>query len=147
MNLPANRRPQKLIAILSSLLLAAAVGFGAPVTSVVTVEIIGNGTVNPNYDGQTLTNGNKYSMTAKPRAGFAFTGWTGSLTSLKPKLTFTNSGDMTFIASFADVQKPALSITVPPGSTALTNADLIVTGKAKDNAAVTNVFCSFNGGD
>lgn len=109
------------------------------------VQIIGRGAVSPNYDGQPLTNGVKYSMTAKPAKGFGFTGWSGSLTSAKPKLTFTNESGLEFIATFVDKQKPAITINPVPNSTALVNDSLIAGGTARDNDAVAGVFCRVNG--
>lgn len=147
MNLTANRPSKKLITFLSGLLLSIAVSFGASPTSVVTVQIVGNGTVNPNYDGQALTNGNKYSMTAKPRTGFKFTGWTGSATSSKTKLTFTNAPGSSFTATFVDQEKPKLTITPVPGSKELTNGSFYVSGTAKDNDAVAYVLYRLNGED
>jgi hypothetical protein len=141
------RRAQKLVVILSSQLLVAMLGFSAPGTSVVTVQIVGGGTVKPNYDGQALTNGTKYSMTAKPRSGFGFTGWSGSLTSSKPKLTFTNAPGLDFTATFLDKQKPTLKITPVPGSSTLTTDSFFVSGTARDNDIVTNVFVRLNGSD
>lgn len=144
MNLSASR-PGKLISTLCSLFLAAAFHAGAAETAPVTVEIVGGGTVKPNYNGQALAIGGKYSMTAKPRPGFKFTGWSGSLNSSKPKLTFTNEPDLDFTATFEDRQKPTLKITTVPGKEALTVDSFYVSGMARDNDTVANVKCQLNG--
>lgn len=144
MNLPASRRG-KLISTLCSLLFAVVLHASAADTATVTVEIVGGGTVNPNYNGQALTIGGKYSMTAKPRPGFKFTGWSDSLTSLKPKLTFTNEPDLSFTATFVDRQKPTLKITTVPGSSALATNSFYVSGTTRDNDAVAKVQCRLNG--
>ncbi len=143
MNLSASR-PGKLISILCSLFLAAAFHARAADTAPVTVEIVGGGTVKPNYNGQELAIGGKYSMTAKPRAGFKFTGWSGSLTSSKPKLAFTNEPGLDFTATFEDRQKPTLKITTVPGKEALTIDSFYVSGMARDNDTVAKVQCQLN---
>ena len=136
-------------AILSSLFLAAGASFGIPpqVSGLVSVEIVpfsNYGTVSPNYNGQVLTTGKAYTMTAKTKAGYTFTGWSFTdtanniHTNSKPKLTFTNG--VTFTAYFVDKQKPALKIAAPPQSNALTNAAISILGTAHDNDAVTNVY-------
>ena len=151
MNLSRARLAAKFAAVFFVFLLAASVSFGVPVSVPVMVQIVpfaNYGSVSPNYNGQTLTNGKAYNMTAKPKSGFTFTGWAftdadGSHTNSKSKLTFTNG--VSFTAYFADTQKPSLTIQTPPNSTALTNSAVYVTGTARDNDVVTNVFYSLNG--
>jgi hypothetical protein len=140
-------------AIFSSLVLTASLGFGVPTPAPVTVQIVpfpNYGTISPNYNGQTLTNGKAYTMNASAKSGFTFTGWSSTnatvinYTNSKAKLTFTNgvtfTNDVTFTAYFVDKQKPTVSIQAPANSTALTNPAIYVTGTAKDNDAVANVF-------
>jgi len=123
----------------------ATTGLSFGTTTTVTVQILpfpNYGTVNPNYNNQSLTNGKAYSMTAQARSSFTFSGWsftdgTGSHTNSNAKLTFTNG--VAFTAYFVDKQKPSLGIQTPPNSTALTNPAIFVTGTARDNDAVTNV--------
>jgi uncharacterized repeat protein (TIGR02543 family) len=142
MNLPRVRRPKMFAAIFSCLLLAASPVFGVTGnTASLTLQIIGNGTLSPNYtNGQPLNIGQTYSITAKARGGFTFTGWSGSQTSSRPKLTFVMAEGLALTATFTDKQKPILSIQTPPKSGALTNDTLTITGKARDNDAVTNVY-------
>jgi len=136
-------------AIFSSLFLVTGLSFGVtpPGTTSVTVQIVPGlnyGSVSPNYNGQSLTNGKAYTMTAKAKAGFTFTGWsitaTNSITytNSKAKLTFTNG--MTFTAYFVDKQKPTLKIATPPSSNALTNDTISILGTTRDNDAVTKVY-------
>jgi uncharacterized repeat protein (TIGR02543 family) len=57
--------------------------------------------------------GENYSMTASASAGFAFTGWTGSLMTNSTTLKFTMAPNLTFTANFA--AKSQLSAqTLPP---------------------------------
>lgn len=153
MNFLRNGGLKKFAAVIFVFRIAAGTSFGEPISTPVTVQIAtfaNYGAVNPNYNGQTLTNGKAYSMTAKAKSGFTFTGWAftdaaGSHTNSKAKLTFTNG--VSFTAYFADTQKPSVSIQTPPNSTALTNPAVYITGTAKDNDAVAKVYCSLNGGD
>lgn len=72
----------------------------APGTSVLSVQVNGNGTVQPNRDGQTLQVGARYSMTAVPAAGNLFAGWTGGASSSAATLTFTMQDGMGLTANF-----------------------------------------------
>ena len=116
------------------------------VTSLVTVAIVGRGTVTPNYDGLALTNGVKYAMTARPQAGFLFAGWSGSVVTLKTTLFFTNAPGMVFTATFVDRQIPTLRVNPVPRANALTNAEVLVSGTAGDNDALAGVYWRLNGG-
>ena len=143
MNQQSDRHTKKFAAIFLFLCLAAATGFGQ--TAALTLQINGDGTISPFISGQQLVTGKSYSMTAKANGGFTFTGWTGSETSGKSKLTFVMAVGSAFTANFADEEKPTLSMTAPTGSKALTSDAVIVAGRAKDNVAVANVFCQLNG--
>jgi hypothetical protein len=83
-------------------------------------------------------------MTATAGAGFAFTSWTGSLTTNNATLMFTMASNLTFTANFMDVQKPTNSITSPKPGQLWSNAVFTVTGTASDNVAVSNVLYSLN---
>jgi hypothetical protein len=68
----------------------------------VAVQITGNGTVSPNYDGQGLLVGETYKMTAQPSAGAKFLRWTGDMTSSPPALTFTvPAAGLQLVANFS----------------------------------------------
>ena len=70
-------------------------------------------------------------------------GWTNP-----PNLTVTITNGQTNIlnASYLDVSKPTLAITSPAKNQRWSNSTFTVTGTAKDNLAVSNVFYSLNGG-
>ena len=146
MNLLSARYIGKFAVIFSVLLLAASVSFGQSQTTTVQILPFSNyGYINPNYNGQSLTVGKSYSMTAYAKSGFAFTGWIGSQTNSNPKLTFkvTSTNALTFIANFKDKQKPTLAFTAPANNSVLTNSAVIVAGTASDNDMVTKVFCNW----
>jgi hypothetical protein len=70
------------------------------VSAPITVEVFGNGTVTPDYNGALLLLDGVYSVTATPAKGAVFTGWTGSIESSSPLLIFTNTGDIFLVANF-----------------------------------------------
>jgi uncharacterized repeat protein (TIGR02543 family) len=108
---------------------------------------IGNGgQVNPNYQGQVLTPGQTYSMTARPAKGFRFEGWSGSQTKTKPKLTFVMQPNLSFTARFKDVKRPLDIITFRRANATAKSGTIITTGKAADNSSVTNVYYQLNDG-
>jgi len=69
-------------------------------TSPLTVNIHGQGTVTPDLNGQALQVGNTYVITATPAAGFAFSGWTGGVTSSVARLSFVMQTDLVLEANF-----------------------------------------------
>jgi len=148
MNFLRNGGLKNIAAIVSILLITAGVGSAAASTTApLTLQIVGNGTVSPNYtNGQLLIVGQAYSLTAKSKSSFTFTGWTGDTNSSKAKLTFVmpSVGEL-LTASFVDKQKPTLTIKTPANSTALTNPAIVIVGTARDNDAVATVFCNLNG--
>jgi uncharacterized repeat protein (TIGR02543 family) len=145
MNRQSDRQLKKFAAIFFILLLATAASFGA--TAALTLQVNGEGTISSFTNGQQLLIGKSYSIEAHDKADFTFTGWTGSQTSSKSKLTFVMAPGLTFTANFSDKKNPTLTIATPPGSKKLTSDTIIVTGTARDNAAVTNVSYSLNGED
>jgi hypothetical protein len=106
--------------------------------------------VSPNYNGTSLYVGSTYSMTATAGTGFAFTNWTGGISS--PSAVLTNGATLQFVmqsnlvlqANFVDVQNPTNSITSPTPGQSWSNGVFAVTGTASDNVAVSNVFYSLN---
>ena len=118
-----------------------------------TVQIMGLGTVNPkcgtlnpNYtNGTPLAINENYTLTANASSGFAFTNWTGSLTTNSATLRFMMQTNLTLKANFVDVIKPTVSIVTPTSNQQWTNGTFTVTGKAGDNVAVSTVHYSLNG--
>ena len=123
-------------------------------TAPLVLQTNGRGTISPDYNNQSLALMSNYSMTAAatPGSGFAFTNWTGgtnpplAILTNKPKLTFTMASNLTLIANFVDTNPPSLTITSPTANQRWSNNTITVTGTAKDNVQVSNVFYQFNGG-
>jgi len=69
-------------------------------TGPVTVTINGLGSVSPNYNNQFLDFGHTYTITAKPAANYVFAGWSGTISSTSPTLTFTVQGATALQANF-----------------------------------------------
>ena len=119
--------------------------FDYVVSAVLAVNTNGNGTISPNYNGALLQIGANYSMTVTASAGFGFTGWTGSSTTNGATLKFIMASNLTFTANFADTARPTNGISSPTANQHWSNAVFTVSGKARDNVAVANVFYSLNG--
>ena len=64
------------------------------------LQINGQGTVTPDYNGQLLPTGRSYEITAKPDTGYSFAGWTGSLAADTLALTFTVQTNLALVATF-----------------------------------------------
>jgi hypothetical protein len=97
-------------------------------------------------NGQWLDLGFPYTLTAKAAAGFAFAGWTGSIASANPSLTFIMATNLSFTANFVQVQKPILTVTAPTSGQRWSNSLFQIAGKASDLVAVASVFYQFDGG-
>jgi hypothetical protein len=106
----------------------------------------GRGTISGATNGQLLNLGFLYKITAKPAAGFAFTGWTGSIATNTATLSFVMATNLGFTANFVDVEKPTLSITAPTAGQRWSNSTFQITGKAADNVAVSNVWYQLDEG-
>ena len=112
-----------------------------------TVQIVGEGTLTPNYNGQFLAISNSYTMKAAATNGFAFYYWGGGVPmSSNPTLTFTMASNLTITANFKDVTKPVAAITFPVANQKWSNSVITVTGKASDNVGVTGVSIQINNG-
>ncbi len=109
----------------------------------------GAGSITPNYNGATLQIGAAYTMTAKATTGFGFVNWTDGSNNIITNgatLKFLMASNLDFVANFADITKPVLSITTPVANEKWSNIDFTVSGKATDNVAVSNVWVALNGG-
>ena len=113
-------------------------------SAVLTVNVGPGGTVVTNYNGRLLQIGKVYSMTAKTNTGFGFAGWTGSIVTNTPKLTFVMDSNLVFNANFTDIQPPTNQITAPVSGLRWSNSVITITGKSHDDLSVSNVFVSVN---
>ena len=65
-----------------------------------TVAVNGPGKVTPNLNGRILETSKVYQMLVKPKAGYAFAGWTGDLTTNASTLNFTMASNLLLQANF-----------------------------------------------
>ena len=70
------------------------------VPSALTLSTTGQGTVSPDLSTQPLTPGQIYTVTAIPADGQEFAGWTGSISSSSPRLTFMLTSNLVLNANF-----------------------------------------------
>ena len=122
--------------------------FNYVVAEPLTLGISGGGTVSGASNGQLLHVGAAYKITAKPKAGFGFAGWTGDIVTNSPALSFVMQTNLTLQANFLDIARPTLTITNPiKTGEKWSNATFTVSGTSVDNVAVSNVWVSLNGGN
>jgi hypothetical protein len=112
----------------------------------VTILTNGSGTVSPNYIGASLQIGNKYKIKPKPSKGWGFTGWSGSTNTTAQSLSFIMASNLTFTASFVDIQKPTCIVLTPAVNHTITSSSLTASGRASDNVGVTAINYQLNGG-
>jgi len=113
-----------------------------------TVHTNGKGSVSPNYDGQSLQIGKKYTMNAKASKGFGFSGWTrnGQETADGAKLAFLMESNLTFTAKFTDITRPLCVVTYPAVKHSVSNSPIAATCRTSDNVGVTSLIFRLNGG-
>jgi hypothetical protein len=70
------------------------------VTSPLTVQTNGQGSITPVLNGQLLEVGRHYMLTATPAVGWLFSHWSGGVTSIDAKLTFEMKSNLTVTANF-----------------------------------------------
>lgn len=117
-----------------------------PPSAPIALQVNGPGTVTPVYNGQSLVIGKAYSISAKPKKGCLFTGWTGSTNSALAKLTFVMATNFSLTAGFVDTTRPVLAVTYPKPKKTVVGPVITALGKAKDNVAVAAVYYQLNGG-
>ena len=108
--------------------------------AVAVIQTTGVGTVSPNYNGQLLVLGQMYSITATPGAGFAFSNWTGSVTSSAVTITFLMVSNLQLSANFVDITRPTLNVLSPTSGEIFTNPAAAIRGTASDNVKVAGVY-------
>jgi hypothetical protein len=98
-----------------------------------------------------ITGGNTITISAVPKPGCSFDGWAGGgADAYSGSAATTNivlNEPTAEIASFIDPVPPTNAITSPKRGQVWSNELFTVTGKAGDNAAVSDVFYQINDGD
>ena len=125
----------------------SSVSFVYILSAPLTVLTNGNGTVSPSYNGSLLQIDANYSMTATAASGFGFVNWTDgnkNILTNSATLKFVMASNLTFTANFVDTTKPTLTVTSPTSLQRWSNEVFNVTGTAKDNVSVAQVYYSLN---
>jgi len=65
------------------------------------LTVVGNGNVSPDMNGLPLVIGQKYTFIASANDGAQFVGWSGSIVSSNPQLTFTMQSNLMLTATFS----------------------------------------------
>jgi hypothetical protein len=66
----------------------------------ISIEIFGSGSVSPYFNGQLLVVGQTNTIVAQPGPGAQFLGWSGSIESESPELTFVMEEGLVLVANF-----------------------------------------------
>jgi len=120
----------------------------------VSVQIVGDGTLKPDYNNAFLAISNHYTMVATPAKGFVFYYWdvywvAGGLTNgfmtNSSTVSFTMVSNLDLTAYFKDITAPTIIITAPKANEKYSNTVITVTGTASDNVGVTAVGVQLNG--
>jgi hypothetical protein len=127
-----------------SAIASSVINYAIPVP--LTLTIVGGGSVTGATNGKALNLGFPYTLTAVPKPGFKFAGWSGDITTATASVHFNMVSNFSLTATFIDVQKPTLTITAPKPAQHWSNSVFNVTGVAKDNFGVASVWVQANGG-
>jgi uncharacterized repeat protein (TIGR02543 family) len=93
----------------NELMWTAPVTPNAPAAATPVFRVRGEGYLSPDYSGRVLTPGKTYTVTAVPRPGYVFAGWSGSENSTNPRLSFTAQAGLVLEANFVLSPFPALA--------------------------------------
>jgi hypothetical protein len=87
-------------AVSASTTFAVTVTVVPPAVGQLSMTKTGAGTVSPDLSSTTLIVGQSYTVTATPASGYLFSGWSGSVSSQSPTITFTMQSNTVLQANF-----------------------------------------------
>ena len=117
--------------------------------AVMEVQITGDGTVKPDYNGKVLQIGKSYKMEAKPAKYSSFANWTygvgGTVASINPHITFIMESNLVLTANFSSLVLlgPPVLADMAIAAPATPQAEIVVDGSAKDWANVPRSSFSY----
>ena len=126
--------------------------FDSVVTNLLGVRAVGLGTIAPNDSNAWLEVGRNYTIVATPATGFVVTNWIISTNWLGGAVTnnatvqFMMASNLTLQVTYAETNKPTLTITWPTSGQHMTNALPTVIGTVSDDWGVAGVWYQLNGG-
>jgi len=112
--------PTETITVNSNMNIVA--NFGQPQFTFNATSAGNGGTVDWTPKKSFYASGEQITVTAMPNTGYAFTNWTGDLTSTVNPLVFPISGDTSIVANFVETQLYTLSVSVPGGGGSVTKS-------------------------
>lgn len=117
--------------------------FGSPLT----VNIVGNGSVTPNRNGQYLEIGTAYNITAVPAPNNLFSHWSGGVSSTARELTFVMQSNLVLVANFVpDTILPLVAINFPAADLRTNATSITLQGTASDNLQIATVLYQIGNG-
>jgi hypothetical protein len=110
------------------------------VTYQLTLNGVGNGSVQRVPDLPSYAAGSLVELTAQPAAGWAFGSWNGDTTATANPITLAMIRDRSLVATFLDQSPPSVTVVSPNGGEVVATGDSIeIKWNASDNAAVAGV--------
>jgi len=119
--------------------------FNFAVPTPLSLTVAPGGTVTGATNGQRLNVNYLYHLTAHPKPGFAFTGWTGDIVTNSATLAFRMITNLSLTANFVDVARPVVTFVHPSAGFRVSNAVYTASGTAKDNLSLASVWYQLNG--
>ena len=105
-----------------------------------TVSIVGAGSVTRAPDQASYELGASVTLTAVPTSGFAFVGWSGDTSTTTNPLTVVMDGSHTCTATFVDSAAPVVTVTAPNGGEVFSlGQPANLTWIATDGVGVTSI--------
>lgn len=108
-----------------------------------TINIVGSGSVSKVPDQATYTHGSTVELTAEPKVGWHFVGWSGDATGIDNPITITMDGNKNITATFAKNTYTLTISIVGSGSVNINNTGPYYYGDIVELMAVPKIGWSF----
>lgn len=115
--------------------------------SVFTVNSGPGGKISPSLNGALLPIGQKFTVTAVPKSGFAFSQWVdalGNIPTNRSTLTFIMQSNLAYTATFIDTSRPTLNLQVKQSEITNYSETIRISGRANDNDGIATVYIAAN---
>ena len=109
-------------------------------TYTLTVNVVGNGSVDRNPNQGSYAEGSMVTLTPMPNGGWSFIGWSGDASGNANPLVVTMDANKTITATFSDITVPATAVVSPSGGEFYDiGSEAALTWSAADGKGITSV--------